>query len=227
MSSVPPSPSSRPPPQQSGAAPLSSVTGETATSYRPSPALIAGGQLVVNTALDEAGREAARRVTVESQPHSPSDILVRAGLAIVNSEADDARTAAAKTAPKKEQADPAPGPSRETRRSEILMEAGRRIISAETDTAKYWPRARVAPSAFSQVLYPIGPVYSYEIRKAGTFRVPIARGTPPKSQSSGPTQAATAASPTRGPHERRGGDAGLEHLSDRARLQPLPPGDRE
>lgn len=186
---------------------------------------------MVNTTLDEAGREAARRVAVKAPPLRPSEILAKAGLDIVNSVPDDPRKAPVKKA----QAEPAP--SRETRRSEILMEAGRQIVRAGSDETKYWPKARVAPGAFSKVLYPIGPIYSSEIRKAGTFWVPIARGTPPKSQSSEPAQATMTDSPTRGPqergpqergpHERRGGDAGLEHLTDRARLQPLPPGDRE
>lgn len=167
--------------------------------------------------------EGAERADVR---HVPSEVLVNAGREICSHQPSEAGAK-----PAGAQAETVP--QHEIRRSEILVRAGREIaLSADNNTSqrlavKYWPKARVVPAALLKVAYPMGPVYSRETIKAGTMWVPLAKATPPKSTppngSSSHQASADASAPApaaRPLYGRRSADAGLEHLSNHARLQP-------
>ncbi|MGV6871524.1 hypothetical protein ACUSIJ_02370 [Pseudochelatococcus sp. B33] len=185
----------RPPRQQSDTGFSPSPASETATSHRPSPALIAGGQLVIKAEADRKHRRVTAPKAIPKQAHAEapkptytfrqSDILARMGWEIAHNGGDDDRTM----------------------------------------VVKYWPKDSVLPRALLVVRYPAGTVHPWATIRAGTIRVPRARATPPRQQPVIQTRETTAP-PVPGPRARRGSDAGLEHLSDAARLQPLPAGDK-
>ncbi len=193
------------------------------------PAATARSSAIVTAALGGGdGRAEVRRIA--------SKTLVSAGLAIVSGRPSEggARPVATEAGGHAKMA-----PQHDVRRLDILARAGQDTAlsgdkgASESRAVKYWPKARVVPAALLKVMYPMGPVYSRETIKAGTMWVPLAKGTPPKDKplndaasrlaSADASVPAPAARPLYG---RRSADAGLERLSDHARLQPLSGEDR-